>query len=143
LEKVHLFGAIKKEVLPMRRLALAAILLAALSLAACASGTSTTTGGNSSTITMGSGVFTGGTSITVKAGDAVTFDDTSGGVHQLVIGTNGTFTSVSGAPDQLNNANGLMFNGGDKQTVVFANAGTFKITCKIHPPMQATVTVTQ
>jgi plastocyanin len=124
----------------MRRLALAAILLTALTLAACASGSSTTGGG--STISMGVGVFSGSTSITVKAGDVVTFDDTSGSVHYLVIGTNGTFAAAAGAPDQLNNANGDMFNGGDKQTITFANAGTFQITCKIHPSMQATVTVT-
>jgi plastocyanin len=112
-------------------------------MAACATGTSTSGGASGSTISMGVGVFSGSTSITVKAGDAVTFDDTSGGVHDLVIGTNGTFSAMAGAPDQLNNANGDMFNGGDKQTIVFATAGTYPITCKIHPSMQATVTVTQ
>jgi plastocyanin len=126
----------------MRRLVLACILLAALTLTACASNTSTGSS-SGSTITMGIGVFSGSTSATVKAGDAVTFDDTSGGPHELVIGTNGTFTAATGAPSQLNNATGVMFSGGDKQTIVFPNAGTFQITCRIHPSMQATVTVTQ
>jgi plastocyanin len=70
------------------------------------------------------------------------FDDSSGGVHQLVIGTSGQFSAVSGAPSQLNTATGVMFNSGDKQTILFPNTGTFPITCKIHPSMQATVTVT-
>lgn len=126
----------------MRRFVLACILLAAFILPACA--TSSTTGGASgSTITMGVGVFSGSTSVSVKAGDAVTFDDTSGGPHDLVIGTNGTFTAAAGAPSQLNNATGVMFSGGDKQTIIFPSAGTFQITCRIHPSMQATVTVTQ
>ena len=127
----------------MRRLLLACILLAAFTLAACASGGSTGSGSNGSTITMGVGAFSGSTNLTIKAGDAVTFDDSAGGAHDLVIGTNGTFTAASGAPSQLNNATGVMFSGGDKQTIVFPNAGTFQITCTIHPSMQATVTVSQ
>ncbi len=91
---------------------------------------------------MGSGVFSGTTQITVKAGDAVTFDDSSGGPHDLVIGTGGKFTAASGAPSELNNAGGVVFNGGDTKTIVFPTAGTFSITCTLHPSMQATVTVT-
>jgi plastocyanin len=116
---------------------LACILLLALVLAACSSGSS-----NSSTITMGSGVFSGNTSITIKAGDAVTFDDSAGGPHDLVIGTGGQFTAASGAPSDLNSAGGVTFQGGDKKTIVFPNAGTFHITCTIHPSMAATVIVT-
>lgn len=126
----------------MRKLVLACILLATLALAACSTGGSGGGGANGSTISMGFGSFSGTTSITVKAGDAVTFDDSSGGAHQLVIGTGGNFTAASGAPSQLNNATGVMFNGGDKQNIVFPSAGTFQITCRIHPSMQATVTVT-
>jgi plastocyanin len=127
----------------MRQFVLAGLLVASLTLAACGGGG--TTGGSSggSTIAMGSGVFSGSTSVTIKAGDAVTFDDSSGGPHQLVIGTHGAFTAAAGAPSQLNNANGVSFSGGDKQTIVFPNAGTFQITCLLHPSMQATVTVTQ
>lgn len=125
----------------MRKLVLACILLTALVFAACSTGGSSG-GANSSTISMGFGSFTGNTSITVKAGDSVTFDDSSGGAHQLVIGTGGNFVAASGAPSQLNNATGVMFNGGDKQSIVFPSAGTFQITCRIHPSMRATVTVT-
>jgi plastocyanin len=120
----------------------ACILLLALVLAACSSGSSGGSGSNGSTISMGSGVFSGNTSITIKAGDAVTFDDSAGGPHDLVIGTGGQFAAESGAPSALNSDGGVNFNGGDKQTIVFPNAGTFNITCKIHPSMQATVIVT-
>ena len=126
----------------MRKLALAILLTSALALAACGGGSSSG-GSNGSTITMGGSSFTGTTSITVKAGDSVTFDDSNGGTHQLVIGTGGQFTAATGAPSELNSDSGVMFNFGDKKTITFANAGTFSITCKIHPSMQATVTVTQ
>ena len=126
----------------MRKLALVFILTAALALAACGGGPSSG-GSNGSTITMGGSSFTGTTSITVKAGDSVTFDDSNGGTHQLVIGTGGQFAAATGAPSELNSDSGVMFNFGDKKTITFANAGTFSITCKIHPSMQATVTVTQ
>lgn len=127
----------------MRKAILACTLLAALVLTACStSGSGGGGGANSSTISMGFGSFTGNTSITVKAGDSVTFDDSSGSAHQLVIGTGGNFVAQSGAPSQLNNATGVMFNGGDTQHIVFPTAGTYQITCRIHPSMQATVTVT-
>jgi plastocyanin len=121
---------------------LACILLLALVLAACSSGSSSSDNSNSLTITMGSGVFSGNTSITIKAGDAVTFDDSAGGPHDLVIGTGGQFVAASGAPSDLNSAGGVTFQGGDKKTIVFPNAGTFHITCTIHPSMAATVIVT-
>jgi plastocyanin len=122
----------------MRNLLVGGILLAALTVAACAGGG----GSNGSTITMGSGDFSGTTSITVKAGDAVTFDDSNGGPHDLVIGTGGKFVAASGAPSDLNSSGGVAFSGGEKKTIVFPTAGTFSITCTLHPSMQATVTVT-
>ncbi len=126
----------------MRKMVLACILLAALALAACSNGGSGGGGSSGSTISMGFGSFSGNTTITIKAGASVTFDDSSGGAHQLVIGTGGNFVAASGAPSQLNNATGVMFSGGDKQSIAFPSAGTFQITCRIHPSMQATVTVT-
>ncbi len=104
--------------------------------------TGSTGGSGAATIAMGSGHFTGNTSVTVKAGQSVLFDDSAGGPHDLVIGTHGVFSSENGAPDQLNNKSGVNFGGGDQQTIVFATAGTFNLTCTFHPSMQATVTVT-
>jgi plastocyanin len=121
---------------------LACALLPALVLTACASGGSSGGGSNGKTISMGFGAFSGSTSITIKAGDAVTFDDSNGGRHDLVIGTGGQFVAASGAPSDLNNANGVVFAGGDTKTIVFPTAGTYHITCTLHPSMAATVTVT-
>jgi plastocyanin len=94
------------------------------------------------TIDMDISSFGNSSSVTIKAGQQVNFDDSAGGVHILVIGSNGQFKSQSGAPSELNNANGVSFSPGDTKEIKFATAGTYKITCKIHPTMQATVTVT-
>lgn len=129
----------------MRQATLTVIAIAALMLAACGSGTSTTsstTGGNAAaTITLGSGAFVGNTTITIKAGQAIKFDDSSGGSHNLVTGTNGTFAQEAGAPSDFPSG-GLPFNGGDVKTITFPTAGTYKITCTFHPSMQANITVT-
>jgi plastocyanin len=94
------------------------------------------------TITMGTGIFSGSTSVSIKAGQGVTLNDANGGPHDLVIGTHGQFTAETGAPAELNNQSGIAFDAGVTMTVTFANAGTFHITCTLHPGMQATVTVT-
>jgi plastocyanin len=125
----------------MRRFAIVIVVIGALALAACGSSSGGGGGGGSSTIQMGSGVFTTNTA-TVKAGQAVTFDDTNGGPHNLVVGSNGKASSQSGAPSELSGS-GLSFNGGDTKTVTFSTAGTYMITCTIHPSMEATITVTQ
>ena len=72
----------------------------------------------------------------------MTFDDSSGGTHDLVTGTNGQFTAATGAPNEFSTKDGLSLSAGDKKTITFANAGTYQITCTIHPSMQATITVT-
>jgi plastocyanin len=90
---------------------------------------------------MSSSGFSGATGITITAGQAVTFDDSSGGTHDLVTGTNGQFTAATGAPNEFSTKDGLSLSAGDKKTVTFNTAGTYHITCTIHPTMQATVTV--
>lgn len=124
----------------MRKVLVCGVLALCLALAAC--GDSSSSAGNGSTITMGSGTFSGNTSITVKAGTAVTFDDSNGGPHNLVTGTGGAFSAEAGAPSELGSS-GITFNGGDTKTVTFATAGTYNITCTLHSSMQATITVTQ
>jgi plastocyanin len=128
----------------MRRFLVAASLITfvAAGLAACGgSGGSGGSSGGGSTLSLGSSSFTGSTSITITAGQDVTFDDSSGGTHDLVTGTNGTFSAAQGAPDEFSTKDGLKLSAGDKKTVTFKNAGTYKITCTIHPSMQATITV--
>jgi plastocyanin len=133
----------------MRRLVVIASFFALLTgaLAACAAGSAyggSSDGGSSggsSTLSMSGSSFAGATSITITAGQAVTFDDSSGGTHDLVTGTSGQFAAATGAPDEFSTKDGLDLSAGDKKTVTFKNAGTYQITCTIHPSMQATITV--
>ncbi|HST89797.1 MAG TPA: plastocyanin/azurin family copper-binding protein [Ktedonobacterales bacterium] len=126
-----------------RGLALAGLILTiALGLAACGGDGSGGGGGSgANTITMGGTDFNGTTDVTIKAGQAVTFDDSNGGSHHLVTGSNGTFSQEAGAPSEFG-ANGTDFNPGDTKSITFATAGTYHITCTFHPSMAATVTVT-
>lgn len=79
---------------------------------------------------------------TVKAGQAVVFtDDPDGAGHFLVIGDNGQYIPAAGAPTDLTGT-GLQFAVGDTKNVVFATAGTYTVTCTIHPGMLVTITVT-
>src|SRR5262252_1595294 len=123
----------------MRRFVVIASFFALLTgaLAACAGGPDYggSSGGGSSgggaTLSMSSSGFSGATNITITAGQAVTFDDSSGGTHDLVTGTNGQFTSATGAPNEFSTKDGLDLSAGDKKSVTFANTGTYKITCTI------------
>jgi plastocyanin len=134
----------------MRRLSVSVgfVVLLALAMAACAAGPAYggTSGGGStgggSTITMSGSSFNGATSISITAGQSVTFDDSSGGTHDLVTGTSGTFSAATGAPEEFSTKDGLSLSAGDKKMVIFPTAGTYHITCTIHPSMQATITVT-
>ncbi|HLZ21182.1 MAG TPA: plastocyanin/azurin family copper-binding protein [Ktedonobacterales bacterium] len=105
---------------------------------------STGTTGNSATIGMAATSFSGSTNVTIKAGQSVTFNDpsSSGGTHDLVTGTHGMFTAAQGAPSEFSPSGGVVFNPGDTKAITFPTAGTFKITCTIHPSMQVTITVT-
>lgn len=143
----------------MRKCALIVVAVFALVLAACGGGgsgsgsgggggggggTSTGGGSNSATISMAATSFSGNTNVTIKAGQSVTFSDPSstGGTHDLVTGTHGAFSAAQGAPSEFASSNGIVFNPGDSKTIMFPTAGTYKITCTIHPSMEATVTVT-
>jgi plastocyanin len=92
------------------------------------------------TIAMDEFNFKGNTNVTIKVGQAINFDDTKGGPHVLVIGTNGTFHAQNGAPPELNSASGITVSG-DAKPITFPTAGAYQITCTLHPDMQATVTV--
>jgi plastocyanin len=128
----------------MRRFVMLASFLALLTGALAACNVGSGGGGSSSggsTLSLGASSFTGATDITITAGQAVTFDDSSGGTHNLVTGTSGQFTAATGAPSEFSTKDGLSLSAGDKKTITFANAGTYHITCTIHPSMQATITV--
>lgn len=81
------------------------------------------------------------TSITIKAGQAVHFTDPAGtgAMHTVCLGTNGICDSAANGPQALQ-GNGFTINSGDPaKDVVFDTAGTYKITCSIHPAMNLTV----
>jgi plastocyanin len=151
----------------MRKLALVFMLLCACALAACGGSAAastptdtplppaptattapapTATGSASAAaaiIGMGLQSFQNG-NVTIKAGQAVTFNDPSdtGNVHLLVTGSNGQFSAEAGAPSEFASSTGVTFSPGESKDIVFPTAGTYKITCTIHPGMEATVTVT-
>lgn len=123
------------------------LLLAACGETSSTGGTTTTatattgsTTAGAATIAMATSTFSGTTNVTIKAGQAVTFK--SDGTHDLVIGMQGTFSAQNGAPSELNSSSGLSFSPGDSKSVTFPTAGTYPVTCTIHPNMQATVVVT-
>ena len=153
----------------MRKLALVFLLLCAALLAACGGATASstptdtplppaptattapapaptaTTGARSSAAVIGMGLQSfQNPNVTIKAGQAVTFNDPAdtGNVHNLVTGSNGQFSAEAGAPSQFAAASGVNFVPGQSMDIVFPTAGTYKITCTIHPGMEATVTVT-
>jgi plastocyanin len=126
----------------MRKVASALMLAALLALAACGGGGTAGSGGN--TISMGNSDFSpANPKLTIKVGDTVKFVDpsTGGGSHILVIGTNGQAQPQAGAPTDLNTTSGVQFGTGDTKSYTFSMAGTYHITCTVHPVMNATITV--
>lgn len=116
-----------------------AVFILAFTLAACGGGTSNS---SSTTVTTSASDFNQH-SITINKGQALTITNdassASGSEHIFVMGTNGQATSQAGAPDL---GNGLTAQpGASVTTPAFANAGTYTMTCTIHPNMLLTITV--
>ncbi|HEV8190694.1 MAG TPA: plastocyanin/azurin family copper-binding protein [Ktedonobacterales bacterium] len=80
--------------------------------------------------------------VSVKAGASVHFDDPadSGGTHIICVGENGQCSNDANAPKDLQGS-GFTINAGQTKDVTFDKAGTYKVTCSIHPDMNLTVTV--
>lgn len=80
--------------------------------------------------------------VSVKAGQPVKFiNNPNTATHILVIGSNGTWVADPNAPSQLNSQSGMMIPTATEMDVIFPNAGTYTITCTIHPQMLLTVKV--
>jgi plastocyanin len=80
-------------------------------------------------------------SVTIPAGSAVHFvDDVDGATHQLCLGTNGECHSTANGPVLLRSP-GMSMRAGQSKDVVFPAAGTYAVTCTIHPQMKLTITV--
>lgn len=138
--------------LPVKKVALLALCCLAISLlAACGGSTSSNSGNNgggnngnsANTITMGVQTFSSNT-ITITKGSTLTFtnDPNSGTEHILLIGSNGTADNEAGAPD-FGGSNGETIQPGASFTTgAWNTAGTFHVTCEIHPTtMNLTITV--
>jgi plastocyanin len=99
--------------------------------------------GGPAMIMMTGASFVGNTNITLTAGQSLTFDDPSdtGGPHRLSTGQDGSYDAEAGAPADLNNADGVDFALGTVKSYVFDTAGTYHITCQIHPSMNLTILV--
>ncbi len=64
--------------------------------------------------------------------------ESSGSTHILCIGENGACQSGAQGPSELTSANGMQVDPGQTKQVKFDTAGTYKITCTIHPTMNMT-----
>ena len=92
-------------------------------------------------VTMGQTDFTHH-ALTITAGTTVNFmTESSGSTHILCIGENGSCQSGAQGPSELTAANGMQVDPGQTKQVKFDTAGTYKVTCTIHPNMNLTVTV--
>jgi plastocyanin len=81
------------------------------------------------------------TTAKIKAGTKLKFINDSTVTHILVVGDQGKWTSTPGAPSELDNSNGQLVSGGQEIDIVFPTAGTYTVTCTVHPAMLLTVTV--
>ncbi|HKB48337.1 MAG TPA: plastocyanin/azurin family copper-binding protein [Ktedonobacterales bacterium] len=81
--------------------------------------------------------------VTVKVGDTVHFVDPagSGGTHVICLGKDQSCNASATGPTALKGP-GFTINAGDpSKDIVFDTAGTYDITCTVHPNMNVTVTV--
>jgi plastocyanin len=115
------------------------LLLLALGLAACG-GTSTNPNAPANEVDMGLASFVQ-TSRTISTGESIHFvDDQSGTMHIVCIGNDGRCDPNAHGPQDLT-GQGFTIQPGQSHDVRFDTAGTYPITCTIHPNMNLTVTV--
>jgi plastocyanin len=84
------------------------------------------------------------TTITIQKGSTLTFVNSpdAGGLHILVVGKDGQNDSENGAPD-FGGISGHRSGAGDAwATPPWNVAGTYHVTCTVHPMMNLTVIVT-
>lgn len=117
------------------------LLVLALALAGCGKGGGTGTGAScaSTTVNMTASNFAV-TCANISAGQSISFvDPSSAAIHILCIGKN---QSCSGSgPEELSDGHQLTVNPGESKSVAFPKAGTYTVTCTVHPNMDLTVTV--
>jgi plastocyanin len=104
-------------------------------------GVHTTSGVPSGTVQMDPTNFVQ-TTRTIQAGQTLTFDDTvgGGGLHVICLGKDQLCDKTAQGPTDLMNG-GFTINPGATKAVTFPTAGTYQITCVVHPNMNLVVTV--
>jgi plastocyanin len=82
------------------------------------------------------------TTRTIKAGQSLLFDDSvgGGGLHIICLGNNQACDSSAQGPSDLKSP-GFTIQPGATKSVTFPTAGSYQITCTVHPNMNLTVTV--
>ena len=114
-----------------------AMLMLVLAACSAATGSSDAGGGggdggdgaSGETVSLEGGAYSP-SSLTITTGTTVTFTDTTG--HTVTEGTDGTAVDDPIVDEQ---------GGADPIVVTFDEAGTYNLTCKIHPSMHMTITV--
>lgn len=127
----------------MKKLAIIALIAIIITLLVACADTSNTTSNNPNTVRTEGGSFST-SSITIKKGSTITFvdDANNGSLHILVIGQFAQQESENGSPD-FGGAAGIRIDVGDSWTTPPWNtAGTYYVTCTIHPAMNLKVIVT-
>jgi plastocyanin len=134
-------SGMKKLLFPGAVALLLALVLVACGKPAGSQGTTTPTGCNGK-VEMATATFVQ-SSCTVKAGDPVQFVDPTGtgNLHILCLGDHQQCKANADGPAELNVSGGVQFNAGDTKSFTFAKAGTYIVTCTIHPGMDITITV--
>ncbi len=129
----------------MRKLLSASVLslslsLLALTLAGCGGGGGSS-GAASNELDLGPSSFVQ-TSIALSTGQALHLVDpqSTGGTHNLCLGQHGQCDANTTGPSELHSP-GMMISPGTTKDITFSAAGTYHITCTIHPSMNLTVTV--
>ena len=123
----------------------ALLLVIALFLFGCGKvpGVHTTTGPSvpATTVQMATTTFVQATR-SIKAGQTLTFSDTvgGGGLHIICLGKDLICDKTATGPAALMDP-GFTIQPGATKAVVFPTAGTYQITCSVHPNMNLVVTV--
>ena len=78
----------------------------------------------------------------IKQGQTITFkNETTGALHILVVGEQGLAREEPGAPDIGGSAGHRSERGDVWTTPAWSQAGTYHVTCTVHPAMTLTLNV--
>ncbi len=128
----------------MKKLALVMLIALVLTwLISCDSTSTSVTSNNPNTVKLEGGTFNI-SSISISKGSTITFldDPNNGALHILVVGQDGQQGSEQGAADFGGLSGERIDIGNSWTTPPWNTAGTYHITCTVHPQMNLTVKVT-